>query len=200
MVSDSSTVAWQNDDGVWVSRIREGDQDAARALVDRLHPVIIRSVRRRLPSRTSEEDLVQIVFMKVFKNLDQFSGGVPLEHWVSRITVNTCLNQARHEALRPELRFADLSEEDEAVVQYWSLGQASSAPRNNAACELLDLLLTSLKPDERLVITLLHLEERRSEDISAMTGWSVSLVKVKAFRGRRKMRKLWKTLVRQEKA
>jgi len=60
------------------------------------------------------------------------------------------------------------------------------------ARELLEELLARLLPDERLVITLLHLEERSTEEISRITGWSISRVKVKAFRTRRKMRRLWK--------
>src|SRR5258708_39618677 len=68
-----------DDDASWVRRIREGDQDAARALVQRLYPTILRSVRCHLPKLSSEEDLAQAVFAKIFNKLDQFSGLVPLE-------------------------------------------------------------------------------------------------------------------------
>jgi len=46
-----------------------------------------------------------------------------------------------------------------------------------------------LKPEDRLVITLLHLEGRSVEEIRDLTGWSIPLVKVRAFRARRKMKK-----------
>jgi len=46
-----------------------------------------------------------------------------------------------------------------------------------------------LKPEDRLVITLLHLEGRSVEEIRDVTGWSIPLVKVRAFRARRKMKK-----------
>ena len=62
-----------------VKRVRQRDEDAARALFRHLYPLVARLVRSHLPRRTSQEDLVQTVFMKVFANLDQFSGGVPLE-------------------------------------------------------------------------------------------------------------------------
>jgi RNA polymerase sigma-70 factor (ECF subfamily) len=55
--------------------------------------------------------LVQTVFMKVFANLDQYQGRVPVEHWVSRIAVNTCPNALKAEKARPELRWSDLSDE-----------------------------------------------------------------------------------------
>jgi RNA polymerase sigma-70 factor (ECF subfamily) len=184
------------DDATWIARVQEGDEDAAEALVQRLYPTILKSVRCHLPRRTAEEDLVQAVFVKIFTKLGQFSGLVPLEHWVSRIAINTCLNQFKYESVRPELRMGDLSEEEEAVVQHLvSSNEALPGERSSAARELLEKLLTRLKPDERMVITLLHLEERSSEDVSRMTGWSISLVKVKAFRARQKMRRLWKTLL-----
>jgi RNA polymerase sigma-70 factor (ECF subfamily) len=181
----------------WLARVREGDDAAAHALVRRVYPTILSSVRCHRPRRTSEEDLVQAVFVKIFNKLGQFSGLVPLEHWVSRITINTCLNQLRHETLRPELRMGDLSEEEAAVVQRHACSHDPWAgERSKAARELLERLLDRLKPDERRVITLLHLEERSVEDISRLTGWSISVVKVKAFRARQKMRRIWKTLLK----
>src|SRR5947207_13490456 len=71
-------------------------------------------VRSHRPRRTSEDDLCQMIFIKVFQKLCQFSGKVPLEHWVSRIAVNTCLSQIESEKVRPELRHAELTEEEES--------------------------------------------------------------------------------------
>lgn len=185
------------DDRFWLARVRQGDEEAARALVQRLYPTVIKSVRCHLSHRSSEEDLAQAVFVKIFRKLDQFSGQVPLEHWVSRITVNTCLSQLTREKSRPELRMADLSQEDEAVVeQLLSTGAELPVQQWGDARELLDRLLDALTPEERLVVRLLHLEERSTDDISRQTGWSVSRVKVKAFRARCKMRRLWNRMLK----
>jgi RNA polymerase sigma factor (sigma-70 family) len=181
----------------WLDRVQEGDEDAARALVQRLYPTVLKSVRSHRSQRASEEDLTQTVFAKIFAKLHQFSGRVPLEHWVSRITVNTCLSQLSREKHRPELRMSDLSEEDEAVVrQLMSTADDLPAGQSREAHELLGKLLGALKADEQLVIRLLHLEEWSTDQISRLTGWSISRIKVKAFRARRKMRKLWNGLIR----
>src|SRR5438067_5165265 len=100
-----------------LARVRQRDEDAARLLLNHLYPLVIKLVRAHLPRRTSEEDLAQVVFMKIFAKIDQFSGTVPFEHWVSRIAVNTCLNQLQAEKIRPELRWADLSEQEERVLE-----------------------------------------------------------------------------------
>jgi RNA polymerase sigma-70 factor (ECF subfamily) len=187
------------EDGRWVLRIQNGDETAARAMVDRLYPTVMRTVRSHLPRRTLEQDLAQMVFVKVFSKLDQFSGKVPLEHWVARIAVNTCLNQLKHEAIRPELRMSDLSEDQETVVaQLASSREDLPWTQRTAARELVELMLERLSPEDRLVITLLHLEERSTEEISRLTGWSISWVKVRAFRARQKMRDIWTELFREE--
>src|SRR6202035_2372565 len=165
------------------------DDEAARQLVRRLYPLVAKMVRSHRPRRTSEEDLCQMIFIKVFQKLSQFSGKVPLEHWVSRIAVNTCLNQIAAEKVRPELRHADLSEEEQAVVENLAASSEELAPdRQLASRQLVEHLLELLKPAERLVIDLLYLQQRSVEEIRQVTGWSTSLIKVRAFRARRKMR------------
>ena len=165
------------------------DDEAARELVRRLYPLVAKIVRGHRPRRTSEEDLCQMIFIKMFQKLNQFSAKVPLEHWVSRIAVNTCLNQIASEKVRPELRHADLSEEEQAVVQNLAASSEELAPdRQFASRQLVEHLLDFLKPAERLVIDLLYLQQRSVAEIRQLTGWSTSLIKVRAFRARQKMK------------
>lgn len=185
------------DDAALIERVNRGDEEAARSLVESLRPTVLRCLRRPLPCWTSEEDLVQTVFAKVFRNLRQFSGAVPLQNWVSRIAVNASLSQIAYECVRPELRMSDLSEEQEAVLQNVSPSQAEAEERAYAR-EVLELLLAQLKPEERTIVVLLHIEQRTTHEISQMTGLSISAIKVKAFRTRHKMQRLGKRLLRNE--
>src|ERR1700736_1664731 len=165
------------------------DDEAAGELVRRLYPLVAKVVRAHRSRRTPEEDLCQMIFVKVFQKLNQFSGKVPLEHWVSRIAVNTCLNQIAAEKVRPELRHADLSEEEQAVVQNLAASSEELGPdRRFPSRQLVEHLLDLLKPAERLVIDLLYLQQRSVEEIRQLTGWGASLIKVRAFRARRKMK------------
>jgi len=165
------------------------DDEAARALVRQLYPLVSKLVRTHRPRRTAEEDLCQMIFIKVFQKLSQFSGTVPLEHWVSRIAINTCLNQIESERVRPELRHADLSEEEQAVVENLATSADELAPdRRFASRQLVEHLLDALKPVERLAIDLLYLQGRSVEEIRKITGWSATLIKVRAFRARQKMK------------
>src|SRR5436190_12945851 len=179
-----------SDASALVKAALQHDDEAARALVGRLYPLVAKLVRSHRPRRTAEEDLCQMIFIKVFQRLSQFSGKVPREHWVSRIAVNTCLNQIQAEKVRPEFRQADLTEEEAAVVQNLAATSEELAPdRTFASRELVERLLAALKPAERLVIDLLYLQARSVAEISALTGWGASLVKVRAFRARQKLKR-----------
>ena len=177
---------------------RAGEDSAARALVDRLYPLIIRIVRSHLPRRAAEEDLAQEVFVKLFARLDQYEprAEVPFEHWVSRLAVRTCLDALRAERRRPEWRMSDLSEEQAAWVEFMLRDAAvEPAADADAARAAVEQLLAQLPPDDRLVLGLLDLEQRSVKEIASLTGWSRALVKVRAFRARRKLRALaatWK--------
>src|SRR5438309_8082598 len=139
------------DAGALVEAALRNDDEAARELVRRLYPLVAKLVRAYRPRRTAEEDLCQMIFIKVFQKLSQFSGKVPLEHWVSRIAVNTCLNQIESERVRPELRQADLSEEQRGVVENLASTSDELAPdKKFASRQLIEHLLTALKPVERL--------------------------------------------------
>ena len=183
-----------------MQRVRNGDEEAARQLFHRLHPFVLRLVRSHLPRRTDENDLVQTVFLKVFVKLDQYSGKVPLEHWVSRIAVNACLSQIEKERVRPELRLADLSEEEEQAITALAMTSGDLPPSHTVgSCELVAQLLGFLSPADRLVVTLLHMEGRSVSEVCEMTGWNVALVKVRAFRARAKLRKRLDQLMAERK-
>ena len=178
-----------SDAGALVNAALQNDDEAARELVRRLYPLVARIVRAHRPRRTAEEDICQMIFIKVFQKLSQFSGKVPLEHWVSRVAVNTCLNQIESEKVRPEVRHADLSVEEQAVIENLTSSTDELAPDQRfASRQLVEHLLTTLKPVERLAIDLLYLQGRSVEEIRKITGWSAALVKVRAFRARQKMK------------
>ena len=177
------------DAGALVEAALRHDDEAAGELVRRLYPLVAKIVRSHRPRRTPEEDLCQMIFIRMFQRLHQFSGKVPIEHWVSRIAVNTCLNQIESEKVRPELRHADLTEEEQAVVENLATAAEELAPdKQFASRQLVEHLLDLLKPAERLVIDLLYLQGRSIEEIRKLTGWTATLVKVRAFRARRKMK------------
>ena len=184
-----------------VAAVVRQDESAARELVRKLYPLVAKLVRAHRPVRSAEEDLCQMIFIKILQKLSQFSGTVPLEHWVSRIAINTCINQIQAEKARPELREADLSEAQAAVLQNLAATADELAPDQSfASRQLVEHLMNALKPAERLVIDLLYLQQKSVAEVRHTTGWSGALVKVRAFRARQKMKQLLTNMTASEKA
>ena len=184
-----------------LEQVRRRDQIAARELVEHLYPLVIRIIRSHLPRRVAEEDLAQEVFLKMFSRLDQYQGAVPFPHWVSRIAVTTCIDQLRAQKRRPEFRWADLSESEAEVLDAVMTNENDVSSNDAlAAHELVHKLIEQLKPDDQLVIRLLDLEQKSIAEIAKLTGWNQTLIKVRAFRARRKLQKLFEELQRKEHA
>jgi len=181
-----------------LDRVRSGDDEAARELVTFLYPTVIRIVRHNLARREHEEDLAQEIFMKVFSHLASYEGRSPLVNWVSRIAVNTCLNRVQWHKIRPELRMADLSEEEAEVLQNLGSDPDVGAVQQLGARELAERMLNSLHPKDRLVLRMLEMEGYTTEEISAQTGWSKTVVRVRAFRARQKLNRQFKKIWKQE--
>ena len=168
------------------------EEEAARALIAALYPQVIRIVRNHLPRGTDPAELAQQVFVLFFRTLERYDPAQPLENWVSRLTLNVCLNALRAARRRPEVRWSDLTEDErraaEALLQPAN-PEPAVAPVNETR-HLLDSLLDTLAPEDRMVITLLHLEERSVAEIAGLTGWSRVVVRMRAYRARRRLRSL----------
>ena len=181
-----------------VTRGQQGDEGAILELFHYMYPHVTKLVRANLPARESAEDLVQQVCIKVITNLHQFSGKVPFLHWVSRIAVNTCLNQIRHEKHRPEIRVSDLSEDEARVVERLATSPAEiDLSEKVAVKELVEKLLRTLAPADRLLMRLMYIDGHTIEEISCLTGWNVALIKVRAFRARVRLRKRYTLLMKE---
>jgi len=172
-------------------RWKEGDEAAAEELIRHLFPVISKIVRTHLPRRDDEKDLVQEILMKTFAKLHQYKGDAPLSHWVSRLALTTCLDRLRAQKIRPEVRQADLTPEDSEIFEAaWLTGSSPDAGGAIAARDLVDKMLSSLSPQDRSMILMVDLEGRSLQEISDLTGWSVSKIKMRLFRIRPQLRQM----------
>jgi RNA polymerase sigma factor (sigma-70 family) len=171
-----------------LARWAQGDPDVAAELVRRTHPWVSRWVRAYHSHSFSDEDLVQEVYLTMFARLDRYSprDGVPFAHWLSRLTVNTCRDVLRAEVRRP--RLTGLSVQAGEWLESLTSERDVDLAEARAARELVLVLLAQLPPDDRLVLALLDLQQLSVARIAELTGWSTTLVKVRAFRARLRLR------------
>lgn len=185
-----------------VRLVGDGDEGAARGLVEQLHPLVTKIVRAHLPRRAAEEDLVQEVFVKMFHRLGQYEGRVPFEHWVSRIAVNHCRNAIRSQVARPEWRLSDLTDDPAGLLGRLADSGATQGPamggESMALSELVEELLSILEPRDRALIRWLEMDDLTIEEIRARTGWSSTLIRVRAFRARQKLNARYRRMRKEE--
>jgi RNA polymerase sigma-70 factor (ECF subfamily) len=155
-------------------------------------------VRAHRPRSEEIEDLTQEVFLKLFARLEQYRGVVPFEHWVSRVTISTCIDRLRAQRRRPVCAWSDLSEAEQRMVEALAAEEEMRPEFEASGHELLERLLSVLSPAERVLMQMLELEERSIAEVRAATGWTAGVVRIRAFRARRKLRALYQKLERGE--
>jgi RNA polymerase sigma-70 factor (ECF subfamily) len=177
-------------DSEWIQQVLAGDASAFEPLVLKYQPRIF-AVARKYARRESEvEDIVQEVFVKAFTKLGTFRGESPFEHWLMRLAVRTCFDFLRaHQRNREQVLSEITDDEVQWLERVGSGGQGPGEDDNASARTLIHKLLETLSPPSRLIVQLLEIEGKSLKEISTLTGWSVPMIKVRAFRARAAMKK-----------
>ena len=178
----------ESDDWKDIAATLDGDGEAYARLISRYQTQIGNRMWRFTRDRNLWEELVQDVFVEAYTSLARFKGTAPFEHWLNRI------------ATRVGYRFWRDRKRSQGTT---SLGHgrdqesASIAPAEQMneltpyqAAEMVHAQLAQLPPRDRLVLTMMYLEQASVAEIADHTGWTKSMVKVQAFRARKKLRKL----------
>jgi RNA polymerase sigma-70 factor (ECF subfamily) len=173
-----------------IAAVLAGDAESFEPLVRKFSPRVFATARRYARRESEVEDISQEVWLKAFGRLRSFRGEAPFEHWLMRLTVRTCYDFLRGHRRNRESVFSDLTEPERDWLERFVAQPETASENADAARLLVARVLERLSPPARLIITLLEIEDRSVKEIATLTGWSVPLVKVRAFRARREMRKV----------
>ncbi len=173
------------DDDALVAAARAHD-DAAFAELVRRHKSRVFGLASRFARGAHElEDLCQEIFIQAYRKLDGFRGESPFEHWLTRIAVRKC-----YDLLRRTRRERSANITLESAHEVVEDGSARRDAQAREAREVVHRALAMLSPDERLVLTLLELEDQPVREIAAATGWSEANVRTRACRARTALKEI----------
>ena len=177
-----------------IAAVLNGDAASFEGLIRKYQPKVFATARRYARRESEVEDIVQEVFIKAFQKLASYRREAPFEHWLMRMAVRTCYDYLRAHQRNRETPMSEMTVQDSDWLEQFVAAPGRDVQAPDAARLIIEKVLGRLSPAARLVITLLEIEDRSVKEIAALTGWSVSLVKVRAFRARAEMRRLLERL------
>lgn len=182
-----------NDDAL-VAAVLSGDEDAFAKLFERHRRQVARIAGRFFSQVEQIEEIIQDSFIKAYFALGTYQGthAASFKAWLGQIAINSCYDQLRRTQRRPPHAFIDItdSESHELATQLRAVSASADVERAIISRDLATKLLSRLSSDDRFVLTLLDVEGFSVAEIAAMTGWSISKVKVRAHRARAHLRRI----------
>jgi len=176
-----------------IQRVLDGDVEAFAAVVNACQGLIAADLARRLPAQDVPE-VAQDVFLRAFRSLPSYRREAPFRIWILRIARHAAMDFWRRKYRRRDQAFSELDEAGlrrvETSQQEILAERRKDQDVRDAAREWLDAALVRLSPDDRAVITLVELEECSMEDAARRLGCGLSAVKVRAFRARRRLKRI----------
>lgn len=185
-------------DAELIAAVLQGDTASFEPLVTKYSPRLFATARRYARREDEVQDVVQEIWSKAYQKLGTFRGDAPFEHWLMRMAVHTCYDFLRHHQRSRETTYTELTTEENDWIERFATSPESASEDSDAARQLVRRLLDMLSPSARLVIQLLEIEDKSVKEIAELTGWSVPLVKVRAFRARAEMKKCLARIAREK--
>ncbi len=177
-----------------VAAARAGDESAFATLFERHRHLVSRLGYRFFSRREQVEEIIQESFIKAYFALNDYQGGheKSFVSWLARIAVRTCYDELRRGRRRNESNIGDLSEEEAAYLNDRLRDVSASGNVEGAAIsrDLANKLLSRLRPEDRLILTLLKQEELSIAEIANLTGWTTAKVKMRSHRAQHGLRRL----------
>jgi RNA polymerase sigma-70 factor (ECF subfamily) len=178
-----------------------GDEYAFAEIVRRYSPRVFLFVGKFFRQHSVIEEIAQDIFLRIYVQLRTFANRGSFEGWLTRITVNTCINQLRSTKRETELTFSALTDEEadwlERKLNNFATNHSSDEDRI-VASNLVNRVLEAMSADDRAVLTLIDAEGYSVREVAEMMGWKESKVKTQAFRARRRMRQAIEKLMKKE--
>jgi RNA polymerase sigma factor (sigma-70 family) len=171
------------DDNYYIEQVLKGDSAAYAQLVERHKDMVFTIAVKILKNREEAEEISQDAFLKAYQALPEFEGKARFSTWLYRIVYNAAISKVR----KVKTEFAAI---DEALIDNYTTDVVSGGMNELSKEEQLEALnsvMDNLPEEDILLLTLFYKNDHTVGEISEMTGYSQSNVKVKLYRIRKRM-------------
>ena len=181
-------------DKYYIERVLRDDVNAFSYLVDRHKGMVYTIALRMLKNPEDAEELAQDTFVKAYSSLKEFKFESKFSTWLYRITYNGAISKLR----KKQIEIADIEDvyipENDVISAYNSINEL----KRNEQKKYINLAIEQLKDDDALLITMYYLNENSIDEISEITQLTLSNVKVKLHRARKRFYNELKVILKEE--
>ncbi|OFX59756.1 MAG: hypothetical protein A2066_11335 [Bacteroidetes bacterium GWB2_41_8] len=184
----------KTDDAYYIEAVRKGNVAAFSVLVERYQNMVYSLALKLLKKPEEAEEMAQDTFVKAYQKLDTYEGKSKFSTWLYSITYNACISELRKRRIEfKSLDDRQISDDDEQKMHdYYRETKKEDQEK------YLNLALGKLPEDDQVLVTLYYYENQSMDEISMITGLTVSNIKVKIHRARKRMYALLHEMLHEE--
>ncbi|MBN2485221.1 MAG: RNA polymerase sigma factor [Bacteroidales bacterium] len=173
----------QHTEKEFIRQIIDGDTALFSVFVEKYAGKIFGMIHKIVQSKSESEDLTQEVFIKAFNNLKKYQGKSQFSTWLYSIAYNTAISATRKKkTIAPVISDSVLN-----AISDDKVDDLLDREDDEALLEELEKAIQQLNPEEKTLITLFYYSDKQVQEISEIMNISLSNVKTKLFRVRRKL-------------
>ena len=175
-----------------IAKVKQGDMAAFNVLIDEYKVMAFTLALKLMKNREDAEEVAQDAFLKAYRNIHQFEGKSKFSTWLYTIVYNTALTRLR----KKQLPTSTLGiHQDETLTNYSESDKEWRKLQKSERSSYIKQALEMLSSEDQVAITLFYLNENSLQEMSEITGWELSNVKVRLHRSRKRLLKALEQLL-----
>lgn len=183
------------DENKLIKKAQKGDADAFEKIISEYQNVVYSVAYRYADNAEDAADMSQEIFLKMFRNINTFQFKSKLSTWIYRVATNTCIDLVKKTKNgRNTYSIDDGYENSDGETKFNEIADDSSQPdiavENGEIRDVINMAISRLSDDYRLVIILRDIQGLSYDEISEIVGCSVGTVKSRISRGRKNLREI----------
>jgi RNA polymerase sigma-70 factor (ECF subfamily) len=175
-----------------IFRCQQGDQDALKEIFNQYHKKVYRIAYGVVRQREEALDIVQEVFIKLFRSIHQFRGRSQFYTYLYRMTMNTSIDHTRKMKKAPPL---SMDEEEGFQLSDDAERRPDRILDHKELEEKVKWAMDQLSPDQKAALIFREVEGLSYQEIAEVTGSSIGTVMSRLHYGRKKVQELLKDYV-----
>jgi len=178
-----------NEEAIWIAQAQQGSEEAFTCLVETYQRHVYNLCYRMLGEAESAEDAAQETFLRAYQHLHRYDGNRPFATWLLSIAAHYCIDRLR----RQRLPILSLDGQRGGDSLEWPDGNVLPEDEmvSHEQRHRVQTLLTRLEPTDRAAIILRYWHEASEAEIAEALNLTVSAVKSRLHRARRRLADLW---------